>query len=128
VVCLAHRSPVPALTLSESQREVLESVARSQSGAHREVLRARALLVAAEGLANTAIAGELSEAAGSVANWRARFAEEGLARFGRVREGRGRKPSIPQEEIDEIVDLTQNYRPKGETHWSCRTIAEAVGV
>lgn len=122
------RSPVPALTLTVSQREVLETVARSQSGAHREVLRAKALLMAAEGLANTIIAGELSVAAGSVANWRARFAEEGLARFGRVRKGRGRKPSIPQEKIDEIVDLTQNYRPKGQTHWSCRTMAEAAGV
>jgi hypothetical protein len=26
------------------------------------------------------------------------------------------------------VDLTLNYRPEGETHWSCRTIAAAAGV
>ncbi|MDH6293266.1 hypothetical protein M2275_008211 [Rhodococcus opacus] len=51
-----------------------------------------------------------------------------MARLGEVRKGRGRKPSIPQAKIDEIVDLTQNYRPKGETHWSCRTMAEVVGV
>jgi len=94
------RRPVPALLVSAGQREVLESVARSQSAPHREVVRARALLMAADGLANTAIAQALSMSAASVSGWRARFAEEGLVKFGQVRQGRGRKKSIPQETID----------------------------
>jgi transposase len=122
------RKPVAALVMSAGQREVLESVARSQSGAHREVVRAKALLMAAEGSANTAIAQALSVSPASVANWRARFAADGVAKLGQVRKGRGRKPSIPQETIDKILDLTQNYRPAGQTHWSCRTMADAVGV
>src|SRR4051812_47775842 len=122
------RQPVPALSVSTGQREVLESVARSQSAPHREVVRARALLMAADGRANTAIAESLSVSPGSVSSWRARFAEEGLVKFAQVREGRGRKKTIPQDKIDEIVDLTLNYRPEGETHWSCRTMAAATGV
>ena len=122
------RQPVPALEMSAAQREVLESLARSQSVAHREVVRAKALLMAADGLANTAIAGALSVSPASVKSWRERFSEEGLAKLGQVRKGRGRKPSIPQSKIDEILDLTQNYRPEGETHWSCRTMAAAAGV
>jgi transposase len=122
------RQPVPALAMSAGQREVLESLARSQSGAHREVVRAKALLMAADGVANTAIARSLSVSPASVKSWRERFTEEGLAKLGQVRKGRGRKPSIPQSKIDEILDLTQNYRPKGETHWSCRTMAAAAGV
>src|SRR5947208_15135687 len=122
------RRPVPALLVSARQREVLESVARAQSAPHREVVRARALLMAADGLANTAIARELSASPASVSGWRARFAEDGLVRFAQVREGRGRKKTILQETIDEIVDLTLNYRPQGETHWSCRTMAAATGV
>jgi transposase len=125
---LGMRQPVPALAMSAGQREVLESLARSQSGAHREVVRAKALLMAADGVANTAIARSLSVSPASVKGWRDRFSEEGLAKLGQVRKGRGRKPSIPQAKIDEILDLTQNYRPKGETHWSCRTMAAAVGV
>ncbi|MFC9839765.1 IS630 family transposase, partial [Rhodococcus sp. NPDC127530] len=39
------RNPVPALQISDGQRVVLESLARSQSGAHREVVRAKALLM-----------------------------------------------------------------------------------
>ena len=122
------RKPVPALKISAGQRDVLESLARSQSGAHREVVRAKALLMAADGMANTAIAASLSVSPASVANWRERFTEEGLAKLGQVREGRGRKKTIPQDKIDEIVDLTLNYRPQGETHWSCRTMAAASGV
>jgi transposase len=122
------RPPVPALLVSAGQREVLETVARSSSAPHREVVRARALLMAADGLANTAIAQALSVSPASVSGWRGRFAEEGLVKFAQVRQGRGRKKSIPQETIDEIVDLTLNYRPQGETHWSCRTMAAATGV
>ena len=122
------RRPVAALLVSSGQREVLESVARSPSAPHREVVRARALLMAADGLANTAIAAALSVSPASVSGWRARFAEEGLVKFAQVREGRGRNKAIPQDKIDEIVDLTLNYRPAGETHWSCRTMAAATGV
>jgi transposase len=122
------RQPVAVLEMSAGQREVLESLARSQSDAHREVVRAKALLMAADGLANTAIARALSVSPASVCAWRARFAEDGLVKFAQVREGRGRKKSIPQDTIDQIVDLTLNYRPQGETHWSCRTMAAATGV
>jgi hypothetical protein len=107
---------------------VLESLARSQSGVHREVVRAKALLMAADGVATTAIAASLSVSPASVKSWRDRFAEDCLVKLGQVRKGRGRKPSIPQSKIDEIVELTLNYRPKGETHWSCRTMAAAAGV
>src|ERR1700741_2466357 len=127
MIC-SMRRPVPALLVSPGQREVLESVARSSSAPHREVVRARALMMAADGLANTAIARALSVSPASVSGWRVRFAEEGLVKFGQVREGRGRKKTIPQDKIDQIVDLTLNYRPQGETHWSCRTMAAATGV
>src|SRR3954462_7340642 len=122
------RKPVAALEISAGQREWLESVARSQSGAHREGVRAKALLMASQGAANSAIAQALSVSPASVANWRARLGRDGMARLGQVRKGRGRKPSIPRETIEEILDLAQNYRAPGQTHWSCRTMAEAVGV
>ena len=120
--------PVPALTVTDGQREVLESLARSQSGAHREVLRAKALLMAADGGANATIAATLSVSRTTVGNWRTRFTEDGLVKFGQVREGRGRKPSIPDATIEKIVTLTKECRPAGETHWSTRTMAGVAGV
>jgi len=120
--------PVRALTVTDGQREVLEVLARSQCGSHREVVRAKALLMAADGVANATIAARVSVSRATVANWRTRFAQDGLVKFGQVREGRGRKPSIPDATIQEIVTLTKDSHPQGQTHWSTRTMAEAAGV
>jgi transposase len=86
------------------------------------------LLLAGEGVANTAIADRLGVSPSSVVAWRERFAAEGLTRFGEVREGRGRKPSISAEKVEAIVHATLHERPPGETHWSCRSLAKAQGV
>ncbi|MGQ0845500.1 MAG: IS630 family transposase, partial [Sporichthyaceae bacterium] len=117
-----------ALPMTMVQRETLGKIARSQTAPHREVVRARALLAAADGAANARIAAELGVTAVSVRAWRARFEIDGLTKWGKVREGRGRKASIDQQKIDEIVNLTLHHVPEGQTHWSCRTMAEHVGV
>ena len=122
------RSPSPALEMSGAQREVLEVLSKSATAPHWEVVRAQALLLAADGVANTAIANRLGVSPASVTTWRERFATEGLSKLCEVREGRGRKASIPQEKVDEIVRLTQHEKPAGQTHWSCRTMAKAAGV
>ncbi|MDP3711785.1 MAG: IS630 family transposase, partial [Mycobacteriales bacterium] len=98
------------------------------TAAHREVLRARVLLAAADGVANSAIASEQGVTPVTVRSWRRSFEADGLANWGKVAPGRGRKPSIPEETIARIVTLTKTTRPKGHTHWSCRTMADEVGV
>ena len=114
--------------MSDGQRATLEVLSKSQTAAHREVLRARVLLLAASGVANSAIATTVSVTPTTVRAWRSRFEAEGLAKFGRVRAGRGRKPIIPQSKIDEIVELTRKSKPEGHTHWSVRTMAKKSGV
>ena len=94
----------------------------------RDVQRARVLLMAADGFANSRISAEVQVAPKTVLNWRRRFAETGLRDFSSVRPGRGPKPSIPQEKVDEIVRLTLHEKPVGATHWSCRSMAERAGV
>ena len=84
--------------------------------------------MAADGTANSRTAEQVGVSVPTVLEWRARFAAEGLAKFGQVRKGRGRKPVIPQAKIDEIIRLTQESKPQGQTHWSCRTMAKATGV
>ncbi len=107
---------------------MLRRLAQSRTTAPQQVIRAKALLLSAEGLANTTIAADLDVSATSVMAWRARFAEEGLAKFGEVRKGRGRKPSIPVAKVEAIVEATLHDTPPGETHWSCRTMAKAQEV
>ena len=121
-------TPAAALVVSGGQRAALEVVARSRTASHREVQRAQVLLFAVEGLANARIATRVGVSPATVRAWRARFAQEGLAKLGTVRPGRGRKSTIPQTKIDEIVELTRHSKPAGQTHWSCRTMAQRVGV
>src|ERR671933_1426873 len=117
-----------ALGVSEGEREVLDTLARSQTLPFRVVQRARALLLAADGVANVEIAALIGVSRPTVLAWRAEFAERGLVDFGEVRGARGRKPSIPAEKIAQVVDLTLHSKPDGHTHWSCRTMAKATGV
>ena len=88
------RDAAPALELLPGQREALEVIAKSTSAAYRQVQRARALLLAADGIANTVIAAEVKTTPKTVRAWRERFTADGLAQLGEVRSGRGRKPSI----------------------------------
>ncbi len=114
--------------MSESQRATLEQLSRSQSAAHRQVQRAKALLLAADGVANTRISAQVGVTPVTVRAWRERFEQEGLAKLGQVRAGRGRKESITQEQVRAIVHDTLHTTPKGQTHWSCRMMAKHAGV
>jgi transposase len=114
--------------MSAGQRSLLESLARSQTARHRQVRRARALLMAADGVANEHIAAEVGASPTTVRAWRKRFAEEGLAKLDEVRKGRGPKPSIPVETVEAIVEATLQSTPEGQTHWSTRTMAKQFGV
>jgi transposase len=116
------------LELSDGQRSMLEKLSRSQTAPQRQVLRAKALLMAADGQANERIAAAVGVSPTTVRAWRARFAEEGLARLGQVRKGRGPKPSITPAQVDQIVHDTLHAKPKGETHWSTRSMARHAGV
>src|SRR5450759_3594157 len=96
------------LVMSAGQRESLMVLARTSTAAHREVQRAKVLLMAAEGVANSQIAASVGVTPVTVRSWRARFAAEGLAKFGQVRQGRGRKTGISAGEIEEMTRPTQH--------------------
>lgn len=71
------RSP-HKIVLSEEQRSELEHRAACYTRPHREVLRAKIVLMAAEGATNTEIGERLGMTRKSVGRWRKRFCEEGI--------------------------------------------------
>src|SRR4051794_40700823 len=115
------------LPMSDGERATLEQLSRSQAAAHRQVQRAKALLLAADGVANAWISAQVGVTPVTVRAWRARFEQDGLARLGEVREGRGRRASISEEQVRAIVHDTLHTTPPGATHWSCRTMAQHAG-
>ena len=87
---MARRSPY-VITLSDADRAELGKRARSYTLAHAEVVRAKIVLLAADGLENTVISGRLDLHVGAVSKWRKRFAQEGLGGLAdRKRAGRPR--------------------------------------
>ena len=114
------------IVLTEEERRELESLTRRRKTGQALALRARIVLVAAEGGNNGQIAERLRIFRGTVGKWRERFARhrlEGL--HDEPRPGAPRQ--IGDEEIAETVRRTLETRPPGATHWSLRTMAEAVG-
>src|SRR2546423_15698377 len=115
------------LAISDGQREVLETLVRSRSAAHRRVQRARVLLLAGDGVSNSEISEVVGVSRPTVLVWRSDFEKDGLVGFGEVAKGRGRNPSISDEKVAEIVDLTLRSQPAGEKNWSRRAVAARVG-
>jgi transposase-like protein len=59
---------------------VLEKLSRSQTAAHRDVQRGKALLMASDGFATTRIAKEIGASPATVTRWRECFEQDGLKR------------------------------------------------
>jgi transposase len=66
------------IELSDDERSVLEQRARSSNAPYRQVVRARIVLYAADGMENAEIAKRLDSTREFVSRVRKRFREEGL--------------------------------------------------
>lgn len=60
--------------------------------------------------------------------WRRRFTLGGTAALAEDAPGRGRKPTLAAEKVQQIVDATLQTQPPNATHGSVRTMAKAQGV
>jgi transposase len=119
--------PRQDLTLSEEERERLESLAHRARSQPLLARRARVVLACAEGLDNQSVARKLRASVSMVGKWRARFLKarlEGL--HDELRPGAPRKVSDAQ--VEKVVIQTLESTPRGQTHWSTRGLAEATGL
>jgi transposase len=74
---MAMKSPF-VIALSPLDESVLCARARSSTSAHRDVIRARIVLAAADGATNTEIAAEVGVHVDTVRKWRRRFVAAGV--------------------------------------------------
>jgi transposase len=119
---LMARTAAP-VELVGGARADLERWVRAHSTPQQVALRSRIVLMAADRIPDLEIAAELGVNRHTVALWRNRFQAEGLDAVWEIAAGRGRKPRYGEEKVAAIVDATLRSKPKGETHWSCRTLA-----
>ncbi|MDQ1247804.1 MAG: hypothetical protein QG597_2175 [Actinomycetota bacterium] len=75
---MPRRSPF-TIDLSPEETRALQAQARKYSAPYREVVRAKAVLMAGQGLANEEIASRLDMPREVVSKWRKRFFQDRLA-------------------------------------------------
>ena len=119
--------PKQPITITEEERERLESLAHRARSQPLLARRARVVLACAEGLGNQTVARKLRCSVGMVGKWRARFLQGRLeALYDEPRPGTPRKVSDAQ--VEQVVIQTLETTPHGETHWSTRGLAKATGL
>ncbi len=124
---MAARNVARSITLDADTREQVEAFARSRSLPHALVVRAKVILMASDGMKSIDIAEKVGLSRVSVGKWRTRFAEGGLnGLYEELRPGRPRQ--IEEERIAALITKTLRSTPRGQTHWSCRTMSESVGL
>ena len=121
---IAMNRSAKALHLPDQNRDRLESWLRAHNTPQALAWRAQIILHAAEGLPNTRIAEEVGVTVVTVRQWRKRFETEGIDSLTEIKPGRGRKREISAAKVKRIVHDTLHVKPRGATHWSCRTMAD----
>lgn len=119
--------PKAVLKVTAAEKELLEGYRRRRKTAHGLAVRSSIVLTCARGLDNKAVAERLHVSQATVGKWRSRFVVHGLdGLLDEPRPGAPRK--ISDKNVEQVVTLTLESKPKGATHWSTRQMAKHVGL
>jgi len=121
------RPRIFALTLSDVERTQLEEWAASRSLPHALVQRAQAILLSADGLANTEVAARIGLSHPMVGHWRRRFQLDRLAGlYDAPRSGRPR--THDDDAVARLLRTVLKTKPANATHWSVRSVAAKTRI
>lgn len=119
--------PKAPIVLGDTQLKMLEAWMRSRNRSGAQALRARIVLLCAEGMDNKAVAERLAVSEQTVSKWRRRFVAYGLE--GLVDLPRPGAPrSIPDERVDTLLKRTVALAPSEAVKWSTRRAGLEFGL
>jgi len=116
------------IEVSDRDREQLNQVVRNGNTPQKVVLRARIVLLSADGISTGEIMHQLDTTTPTIIRWRDRYETDGILGLLKDRSRPGRKRRIEETKVREVVDRTLQEKPSNATHWSTRTLAAAVGL
>jgi len=120
------------ITLSDSDKKFLKKNTNSGAVSVRVSERSQIALLSAEGLDNKTIAQKLNIPPNKVGKWRNRFAEGGIGSISKDKPrgfNHGGKDTLKQARLrKKIIEKTTREKPDNATHWSTRTLAEALNT
>lgn len=110
------------IELTEAERKESEHLASCRTAPFARVQRAAAILAAADGRSNAAIAQRLARHVETVRSWRKRFAAQRMAALSDRARPKGRPRLSPQDKLRIIAAATQ-APPGADTAWSHRLLS-----
>ena len=126
-VAMQSGRPKAVLTLTDDERQKLQSWGRRGTTAQRLALRAKIILACVEHPLNKDVAKRLRVRAATVGKWRSRFLARRLDGLtDEPRPGAPRK--ITDATVEAVVTRTLETKPRNATHWSTRDMARASGL
>jgi transposase len=109
-------------------RARLEAIVADRNRPQKHVWRARIFLLSHAGLGTVEIMRQTAKAKTCVWRWQERFMQEGVEGLLRDKTRPSRKPSLPQDTLTRVVDLTQGPPPGETTHWTSAAMGRAAGI
>lgn len=115
------------LAITDEQRSELRRWAASRTLPAGDVFRARLILALADGQTYEEIKVTLRTTAPTISRWKQRFEEAGID--GLDPRHKGSEPRVADAVLQaRIARKTQQKPADGSTHWSCRKMAQALGL
>lgn len=121
-------APAPALRLTTEERGELEKIAGNPRTGQKVALRARIILLGADGIPNAQIAERLRLSRPTVILQRQRFGRLGLSALLKDAPRRPGRAPVSNELVQKIVDATRTTPPLGATQWTARSMAKWAGT
>ncbi|HYZ84817.1 MAG TPA: IS630 family transposase [Bryobacteraceae bacterium] len=113
--------------LSEQQRNELTSIAQSRSRPAGYVFRAKLILMLAESATFAAIRERLGTTTPTIIRWKERFLAAGMDGLDTSHPGQQPYRLTPSLRA-KVLNATRKKPTDGSTHWSCRKLAQALGI
>ena len=121
-----HIPEATPIVLTLKERSELDGLVRSRKTQHRQHLRARIVLLAADGLATREIGRRVGCTTGTASKWRVRYAKHRLAGFDETG-NRGSTPKYTTDTTRRILRVLDLAPPSGFARWTGPLIAAALG-
>jgi transposase len=117
-----------AIPLKEPQARELKALTQAGTTTQRVARRCRVIMMAHEGISNSAIAQQLGLSRPTINATRKAFLKGGIEGIQRDPERKRSRRVLNKELEQRILDTTLKTKPSDGTHWSVRGLAQRLGV
>ncbi len=104
--------PISIIELTQEEQRELQRRVNAPTVSRRDNLRAKIVLCRAEGMKQIQVGEELRVSVACVNKWSQRFEQRGLAGL-EDQEGRGRRPSIPLDKVEQVITRATEKKGRG---------------